>query len=84
MKHHSYATRGTCSRQIDFDIDDNGNIHNVRFLGGCPGNTVGVCALAEGRDAAELAASLKGIPCRDKNTSCPDQLAIAIEQALAE
>lgn len=84
MKHHSYNTKGTCSRRIDFDLDENGKIHNVNFTGGCPGNTIGVCALAEGSDAAELAVRLKGIPCRDKGTSCPDQLALAIEEALTE
>lgn len=84
MKHHSYIPKGTCSSRIEFDLDEKGKIHNVSFTGGCPGNTFGVCTLAEGNDAAELAGRLKGIPCRDKGTSCPDQLSRAIEEALAE
>ena len=80
MKHVSYTPMGTCSRQIDFDIDSEGRLHNVRFTGGCAGNTVGVALLAEGMTAAEAASRLRGVPCRDKGTSCPDQLARAIEQ----
>lgn len=84
MKHYTYTPSGTCSRKIDFDIDEAGKIHNVTFLGGCPGNTLGISTLAEGCDAAELAARLRGIDCRERGTSCPDQFAIAIEQALRE
>ena len=78
MKHISYITEGTCSRQIDFDIDDEGKIHNLRFFRGCPGNTSGISKLCEGREAGEVARILEGITCGDKPTSCPDQLARAL------
>ena len=78
---HSYKTRGTCSRQIDFEID-NGIVKNVSFFGGCNGNLKGIGALVEGRPAEEVIALLKGMKCGFKNTSCPDQLAQALEKAL--
>ena len=78
---HSYKTRGTCSRQIDFEID-NGIVKNVSFFGGCNGNLKGIGALVEGRPAVEVIALLKGMKCGFKNTSCPDQLAQALEKAL--
>lgn len=82
MKHH-YKTHGTCSSAIDFEIDDKGAIRNIYFCGGCPGNTAGVSILAEGRDALEVASALEGTDCRNRGTSCPDQLAKAIREALA-
>lgn len=78
---HSYKTRGTCSRQIDFELD-NGIIKNVSFFGGCNGNLKGIGALVEGRPAQEVIELLKGMKCGFKNTSCPDQLALALEKAL--
>ena len=78
---HSYKTRGTCSRQIDFEID-NGIVKNVSFFGGCNGNLKGIGALVEGRPAEEVITLLKGMKCGFKNTSCPDQLAQALEKAL--
>ena len=78
---HSYKTRGTCSRQIDFKIE-NGMVKNVSFFGGCNGNLKGIGALVEGRPAEEVIALLKGMKCGFKNTSCPDQLAQALEKAL--
>ena len=83
MSEHSYITRGTCSRQIFFDLED-GKVHNVRFVQGCSGNTQGVAALVEGMDADEAIRRLKGIQCGPRPTSCPDQLARALEQALAQ
>ena len=77
---YQYNTRGTCSRQILFDIQD-GKVHNVQFVSGCAGNTKGVAALVEGMDVDEVIARLKGIRCGMKATSCPDQLARALEQA---
>ena len=77
---YQYNTRGTCSRQILFDIQD-GKVHNVQFVSGCAGNTKGVAALVEGMDVDEVIARLKGIRCGMKPTSCPDQLARALEQA---
>lgn len=82
MTYH-YRTHGTCSREIGFDIED-GVVKNVRFVGGCNGNTQGIAALAEGMPADELIKRLKGIDCNRRGTSCPDQLATAIEQALQQ
>lgn len=79
---NTYMTKGTCSRAIHFDIKD-GKLTNVQFVGGCNGNTQGVAALVEGMDAKEAVKRLKGINCNGRGTSCPDQLARAIEQALA-
>ena len=73
----TYSTRGTCSRQILFDVDANNKMHNVRFIGGCGGNLQGIAKLVEGKDIDEIAATLAGIRCRN-NTSCPDQLSKAI------
>lgn len=81
MKHFEYKTRGVCSVKVEFDLDDN-KVRNVRFLSGCSGNTQGVSSLAEGMDANELVKRLKGIDCRGRGTSCPDQLAIAVSEAL--
>ena len=75
----TYSTKGTCSRQILFDVDESGKLHNVRFIGGCSGNLQGVSKLVEGRSLDEVESLLKGILCRN-NTSCPDQLACAIAE----
>lgn len=80
---YRYRTRGTCSREITFDIE-NGVVRNVQFTGGCNGNTKGVASLAEGMQAEELVKRLKGLDCNGRGTSCPDQLAAAITQALQE
>ena len=73
-----YKTKGVCAQGIEFEIDDNKKVHNIKFTGGCSGNTQGVAHLAEGMDADEV------IRCGFKPTSCPDQLAKAIRQALNE
>lgn len=78
MKYH-YTTSGTCSRAIDIEIND-GVISSVAFTGGCHGNTQGVAALAKGRTPAEVIGCLRGISCGAKSTSCPDQLASALQQ----
>ena len=75
-----YTTQGTCSRQITFDVVDN-KLTNVRFLGGCSGNTQGVARLVEGMDVDEAISRIEGIRCGFKPTSCPDQLAIALKEA---
>lgn len=83
--HIHYTTQGTCSKAMIIDMDDQTHvIQQVRILGGCPGNTVGLTALAQGQTAEQVIARLKGIPCRDKGTSCPDQLAQALAQALQQ
>ena len=73
----TYTTKGTCSRQILFDVDGENKLRNVKFIGGCSGNLQGVARLVEGRDIDEGQEALKGIKCKG-NTSCPDQLARAI------
>ncbi len=78
---YQYRTKGVCSRNITFDIVD-GKVVNVKFDGGCNGNTQGVSRLVEGMDAAEAVRRLEGIQCGFKGTSCPDQLAKAIQEAL--
>ena len=84
MQNVTYKTKGVCSKQITFDIDDDNKLHNVSFLGGCPGNLPAIGKLVEGKDAAEIAGILKGNPCGARGTSCADQLAIAIEDALKQ
>ena len=79
----SYNTQGTCARNITFDLED-GIVSNVSFQGGCNGNLKGIAALTEGKKAEELIELLSGIRCGFKSTSCPDQLAKALEKALAE
>ncbi|MBR5039243.1 MAG: TIGR03905 family TSCPD domain-containing protein [Prevotella sp.] len=81
MKHIVYKTSGTCSQQIDLDIDDDGRVWNVQFLGGCNGNLQGIGRLVNGMKVEEIKERLGGIRCGYKNTSCPDQLARALEQA---
>lgn len=75
----TYSTRGTCSRQILFDVDAENKMHNVRFIGGCGGNLQGIARLVEGKDIDEVAKTLAGIRCKG-NTSCPDQLSKAIAE----
>ena len=75
----SYITKGVCSRRILIDVE-NDIIKNVRFEGGCNGNTKGIAALAVGMKTDEVIEKLKGIKCGFKNTSCPDQLAEALKE----
>lgn len=82
MEHISYQTHGTCSRQIEIDVED-GVIVNAAFIGGCSGNTQGVCALVKGMTVEEAIKRLRGIHCGPRPTSCPDQLARALEQYVA-
>jgi uncharacterized protein (TIGR03905 family) len=80
---YTYQTQGTCSSQIDFELDGQGVIQDVQFLGGCHGNLQGIAVLLRGMKATEAIAKLQGIRCGYKNTSCPDQLANALQQAMA-
>ena len=80
---YSYRTRGTCSQEILIEADGD-IIRHVEFIGGCSGNTQGVARLVEGRTIDEVIGLLKGIHCGVKPTSCPDQLATALEQMAAE
>lgn len=79
---YTYYTQGTCSSQIDLEIDDQGIIRDVMFYGGCHGNLQGISTLVRGMSAAEAISKLQGIRCGYKNTSCPDQLATALREAL--
>ena len=74
-----YKTHGTCSQQILIDVNDDDVIENVQFIGGCTGNTQGVSRLIEGMKIDDVIAKCKGIQCR-AGTSCPDQLATALEE----
>jgi len=80
MKHVRFSPKGVCAQQIDFDIDDEGKIHNVSFIGGCNGNLKAIGILTEGMDASEVSEKLRGNKCGFKQTSCADQLAAAISQ----
>lgn len=73
----NYKTKGTCSRSISFDIID-GKLHDVKFVGGCPGNLVAIGKLVEGMEAEKAAGILRGVKCGSRPTSCGDQLAQAI------
>lgn len=75
-----YIPSGVCSKEIHFELDDNGKIHDAFFVGGCNGNLKGICSLIEGMDAKEVIKRLEGICCGPKATSCPDQLARALKE----
>lgn len=76
---YEYKTKGVCSRKITFSVED-GKVKNVSFDGGCNGNGKGVGALVEGMAVDEAISRMKGITCGMKPTSCPDQLARALEE----
>lgn len=76
---YKYTPQGVCSMQMIFEIDNN-IIKSLKIIGGCPGNTVGVSRLVVGKSVDEVIEMLKGIPCGTRGTSCPDQVAIALEK----
>lgn len=80
--HYSYQPHGVCSSRIEFDIED-GKVHNVVYQGGCNGNLQAISRLVEGMDADKLTKTLHGVQCGPKGTSCSDQLAQAVAQAIA-
>lgn len=80
---YTYYTSGTCSSQIDLEVDEDGILRDVQFYGGCHGNLQGITTLVRGMKADDVIAKLQGIRCGYKNTSCPDQLATALREALA-
>lgn len=82
-KHIEYNTKGTCSRKIILDVEDD-VIVDCKFVAGCPGNTLGVSTLVKGMKVDEAISRLKGIRCGLKSTSCPDQLASALLEAISE
>lgn len=79
---YRYQTKGTCSREIIFEIED-GKIQSVEFIGGCNGNLKGISSLVKGMEIDEVITRLEGTTCGMKATSCPDQLATALKEAKA-
>lgn len=76
---YKYTPQGVCSMQMIFEIDNN-IIKSLKIIGGCPGNTVGVSRFVVGKSVDEVIEMLKGIPCGSRGTSCPDQVARALEE----
>ena len=83
MKTFSYKTSGTCSRAIELEIEGD-VIVSGQFIGGCPGNTQGIGSLVRGMKVKDAIERMKGIRCGARSTSCPDQMALALEAYLAE
>ena len=79
----TYYTQGTCSSQIDLEVDENHIIQSVRFHGGCHANTQGISKLVVGMKAEDVIERVEGTRCGFKSTSCPDQLAKALRKAIA-
>ena len=82
MKTYTYQPKGVCSRQIVVEVDEDRVITDVRFVGGCSGNTQGVAALVIGQKVDDVIPKIENIRCGGKTTSCPAQLAIALKRAL--
>lgn len=83
MKQYTYYPQGTCSSRIDFIIDDEDVLRDVQFTDGCNGNLQGISALVRGMKVSDVIGKLQGIRCGYKNTSCPDQLATALRETMA-
>lgn len=77
-----YTNRGVCSRKTVVDLSPEGIINDISIIGGCNGNTHGLTVLLKGMSARDAISKLRGINCNGRGTSCPDQVAIALEQAL--
>ena len=82
MESYSFNPQRVCSKRIDFALDEEGRLHDVKFMGGCPGNLLAIGKLVEGKDAKEIAEILRGNDCGGRGTSCADQLSLAIDAAL--
>lgn len=80
---HIYKTKGVCSKEITVDVDENGIITECSFKGGCPGNLLGISKLIVGMKAEDIIERVRGTRCGMKQTSCPDQLSYALEEAMA-
>lgn len=78
----SYIPKGVCARKINFELDSDNKIHNVSFMGGCNGNLKAISKLVEGHDVNEIISILEGNICLGKKTSCADQFANALKDAL--
>lgn len=81
MNMYQFTPQGVCAQHLQFGLED-GKVHGVQFFGGCNGNLKAISKLIEGKDAEEVIDILKGNDCGGRGTSCADQLAIALEQAL--
>lgn len=81
---YSFRPQGVCAREMQVDVNDQGIIENLAVVGGCNGNLQGISRLVVGMDAQEAIRRMRGIQCGFKPTSCPDQLATALEQALQQ
>ena len=79
-----YKTKGVCSRNISFELTEDNKVKNVQFTGGCNGNLKGIASLVDGMDVDEVIKRVEGITCGFKGTSCPDQLAKALREAIAQ
>ena len=79
-----YTNKGVCSRKTVVDLDDDGTIRDIQIVGGCNGNTGGIMVLLKGMKAKDAIEKLKGIDCNGRGTSCPDQVARALEEALSK
>ena len=81
---YRYTPQGVCSQEMIIKVNEDGIIESAQIVGGCHGNTQGVCRLVEGIHIDKVISTLKGIDCRGRGTSCPDQLAIALEEIKAK
>ncbi|MDE7079205.1 MAG: TIGR03905 family TSCPD domain-containing protein [Clostridia bacterium] len=79
--HYNYKTSGVCSQNIQFDVED-GVLKNVKYVGGCNGNLQGISRLVEGMKVEDVISKLEGVKCGFRSTSCPDQLARALKEAI--
>lgn len=82
MKKISYKSAGVCCKELIFEVDENNIICSIDFIGGCPGNLLGLRSLVIGQSADSIAEKLEGITCGNKSTSCPDQLSKAIKESM--
>ena len=83
MDHYTFSPKGVCASRIEYDLDKEGRIYNLKFTGGCNGNLKAIGRLLEGTDAKHAADVLRGNDCKGRGTSCADQLSKAIDEALA-
>lgn len=84
MKNFSYTPERVCAKKINFSVDDEGKLHDVEFIGGCPGNLLAIGKLVEGQDAKKIAELLRGNDCGGRGTSCADQFSMAIDKSFLQ
>ena len=83
-KEFSFPNKGTCSKQTNFVLNDDHTITSIEVVGGCNGNLKGICSLLKGMKAQDAIGRMRGTTCGNRPTSCPDQIAQALEEALAQ